>query len=169
MAENHPGRNFSQYQISDAYGKAATLAIAESSFCNTGLWPVNPDIFPDHLFEPAETANIPLLLEDEPQTIPVCHTGISLQPINEVRDSVHPGTSMHRDNSLFHDRSMQTFGDEDDFQNEDRHTQENHQKSLLSVLEDDDGANNDSQPTPPTHVSVATISPLPEATRSGQK
>lgn len=60
----NPGRAVTQYQISGlfapAYAKAATVANAESGFRNTGIWPVNPDIFPDYLFAPAETTNLPL-------------------------------------------------------------------------------------------------------------
>lgn len=57
---NHPGRVVTQYQIcslfTGAYGKAATIHNAQSSFQNTGLYPFNRDIFPQHLFVPSETA-----------------------------------------------------------------------------------------------------------------
>lgn len=60
----HPDRVLSQYQIArlfgQAYSKTAQTAIAESGFLKTGIWPVNPDIFPDHLFSPSETTNIRL-------------------------------------------------------------------------------------------------------------
>ncbi|KAJ8890678.1 hypothetical protein PR048_010187 [Dryococelus australis] len=153
--KNHFGRTVSQYQISKlfsaAYGKAATLVIPESGFQNTGFWPVNPDIFPDHMFGPAETS-IPLPLEDEPQTIPVWS--------QDTQDLLCI--------EIIHYRVIDPC-DEDDIQDEDSHTQENHQKSSFSNLGDDNGANNDSQSAPPMHVSVATISPLPKATTSGQK
>lgn len=47
-----------------AYGKAPTLANAASGFQQTGLW---PDIFPEHLFVPAATTDIP---HYEPSRIP---------------------------------------------------------------------------------------------------
>lgn len=51
------GRAISQLQIAGifrpAYEKAATVANAVSGFKNTGLWPVDPFVFPDHLFEPS--------------------------------------------------------------------------------------------------------------------
>ncbi|XP_039281652.1 uncharacterized protein LOC120350826 [Nilaparvata lugens] len=56
---NHPGRVITVYQIcsifSPAYGKAATILNAEKGFLSTGLYPFNPDIFPDHMFVASET------------------------------------------------------------------------------------------------------------------
>ncbi|XP_069695651.1 uncharacterized protein [Periplaneta americana] len=53
----HPGRVVTQYQIaalfSVAYGKAATNHNALSGFSKTGIWPLNPDVFPDHVFNAA--------------------------------------------------------------------------------------------------------------------
>ncbi|CAG5041985.1 unnamed protein product [Parnassius apollo] len=46
--------------LNKAYGKAATVQTAVNGFQKTGLWPVDPYIFPDYLFEPAETTNIPM-------------------------------------------------------------------------------------------------------------
>ncbi|KAH9642823.1 hypothetical protein HF086_012317 [Spodoptera exigua] len=46
--------------LNKAYGKAATIQTAVNGFQKTGLWPVDPNIFPDYLFEPAETTNIPM-------------------------------------------------------------------------------------------------------------
>ncbi|CAH2007781.1 unnamed protein product [Acanthoscelides obtectus] len=61
---NHPGRVVAALQIgylfNQAYGKTASVQNACNGFKNTGLWPVNPDIFPDHFFEPAETTNMPI-------------------------------------------------------------------------------------------------------------
>lgn len=61
---NHPGRVVTAFQIgylfNQAYGKTASVQNACNGFKSTGLWPVNPDIFPDHFFEPAETTNIPM-------------------------------------------------------------------------------------------------------------
>lgn len=60
----HPGRVVTHFQIgailNKAYGKAATVQTAVNGFQKTGLWPVDPYIFPDYLFEPAETTNIPM-------------------------------------------------------------------------------------------------------------
>ena len=59
--KNHPGRTVTQFQMSSlfgpAYGKAATAANAISGFRATGIVPFNPDIFPDHLYSPAEVSN----------------------------------------------------------------------------------------------------------------
>ena len=57
----HPGRAVTQYQIaalfSEAYGKAATNHNALSGFSKTGIWPLNPDVFPDHVFSAAAITN----------------------------------------------------------------------------------------------------------------
>ncbi|CAG5007898.1 unnamed protein product [Parnassius apollo] len=62
--KSHPGRVVTHFQIgailNKAYGKAATVQTAVNGFQKTGLWPVDPYIFPDYLFEPAETTNIPM-------------------------------------------------------------------------------------------------------------
>lgn len=54
--KNHPGRVVTHLQIgqlfNQAYGKTATVQNACSGFKNTGLWPINPDIFPDYMFHP---------------------------------------------------------------------------------------------------------------------
>ncbi|KAB0790622.1 hypothetical protein PPYR_14936 [Photinus pyralis] len=66
--KSHPGRVVTHLQIGSlfnhAYGETATVQNACNGFKNTGLWPLNPHIFPDHMYEPAETTNIPLPNED---------------------------------------------------------------------------------------------------------
>ncbi|KAH9632846.1 hypothetical protein HF086_013633 [Spodoptera exigua] len=68
--KNHPGRVVTQFQIAglfnEAYGKAATVQNACNGFKSTGIWPLNPEIFPDYMYEPAETTNIPLVDEEAP-------------------------------------------------------------------------------------------------------
>ena len=66
--KNHPGRAVTQFQISSlmnaAYGKAATAGIATSGFRQTGIVPLNPDIFPDHLYAPADVTDQPEASEE---------------------------------------------------------------------------------------------------------
>jgi len=61
--KNHPGRAVTQFQVSGlinvAYGKAATAGIAINGFRQTGIVPFNPDIFPDHLYAPADVTDQP--------------------------------------------------------------------------------------------------------------
>jgi len=68
MVKNHPGRAVTQFQISSlmnaAYGKAATAGIATSGFRQTGIVPLNPDIFPDHLYAPADVTDQPEASEE---------------------------------------------------------------------------------------------------------
>lgn len=68
---NNPGRVVTTYQVcsifSSAYGKAATVINAENGFLHTGLYPFNPDIFPQHLFAPSETTRRIREIEEENQ------------------------------------------------------------------------------------------------------
>lgn len=58
---HHPGRTFTEYQVTeafaDAFGKAATVGIAQSSFEKCGIWPFNADIFTDADYAAAETTD----------------------------------------------------------------------------------------------------------------
>ncbi|KAB0799876.1 hypothetical protein PPYR_07756 [Photinus pyralis] len=55
----NPGRAISIYQVAQLFGaafsRAATMQTAQSGFSKTGIWPFNPDVFPDYLFAPSET------------------------------------------------------------------------------------------------------------------
>lgn len=59
--KQNPGRVVSHFQVGKifkaAYQKAATMNNAEKGFVKTGIYPFNKDIFPDWMFEPAETTN----------------------------------------------------------------------------------------------------------------
>lgn len=61
--KNHPGRAVTQFQISGilnaAYGKAATAGIATNGFRQTGILPLNPDIFPEYMYAPADVTDQP--------------------------------------------------------------------------------------------------------------
>lgn len=82
----NPGRVVTQFQIaslfSAAYCKAAQTSVAQNGFAKTGIWPVNPEIFPDYLFAPAETTNLeenevqPLQQENIPEPIPTTSRAI---------------------------------------------------------------------------------------------
>lgn len=50
-----------------AYEKTATPAIALSGFRSTGIAPFDRDIFPEHLFVPSNTTDIPIRDENEQQ------------------------------------------------------------------------------------------------------
>lgn len=60
---SNDGKPISQMQVAkvfcSAYEKAATVENAASGFRNAGLWPINPDIFPVHLFGPSNTTDQP--------------------------------------------------------------------------------------------------------------
>lgn len=60
----HPGRTFTEYQVTeafaDAFGKAATVGIAQSSFERCGIWPFKADIFNESDYVAAETTDRPM-------------------------------------------------------------------------------------------------------------
>lgn len=58
-----PGRTATQYQVAplftEAYGKEASMKNAISGNKNTGIHPLDEDIFPDHLFPPSLSIDVP--------------------------------------------------------------------------------------------------------------
>ena len=64
----HPGRVFSEFQVSEAvaetFGKAASVSVAVNGFRRCGLWPLNQDIFEEHEFAAALTTDQPLPAAD---------------------------------------------------------------------------------------------------------
>lgn len=60
---NHPGRPVTIYQIArlfkGAFACAAVMQTALKGFEKTGIFPFNRSIFPDHLFDPADTTDRP--------------------------------------------------------------------------------------------------------------
>ena len=65
----HPGRPVTMFQICQlfgkAFGQAATVGNAVKGFRKTGLFPVNPLVFNDSEFEPANVTDKLNLTEDE--------------------------------------------------------------------------------------------------------
>ncbi|KAL1446005.1 hypothetical protein WDU94_012268 [Cyamophila willieti] len=72
---NHPGRAVSIYEVAElfskAFSKAATIDNAVNGFLKTGLHPVNRNVFPDHLYAPAETTERELSSAMSPPAMPV--------------------------------------------------------------------------------------------------
>lgn len=71
----NPGRPVTIYQVaqlfSQAYEKTATPAIAFSGFRATGIVPFNKNIFPEHMFLPSATTDVPMLSESSDQNVPI--------------------------------------------------------------------------------------------------
>lgn len=59
--KSNPGRTVTHFQVGgilkEAYNKAATIENAVKAFSKTGIYPLNKDIFPDWMFQPAEVTN----------------------------------------------------------------------------------------------------------------
>ena len=68
----HPGRAVTMFQISQlfglAYGKAASVSCAVNGFRKSGIFPLNPLVFNDADFEPAEVTDRPAPADDGPNT-----------------------------------------------------------------------------------------------------
>lgn len=66
---NNPGKVVTLYNIGELFGKAyiraATAANAVSGFKKTGICPCDPHVFPDDVFAPADTTDLPPPGEDE--------------------------------------------------------------------------------------------------------
>jgi hypothetical protein len=60
----HPERVVSIKQVAKLYGaafmKAASVETAVNGFRHTGIFPLDPNIFPNWIFQPSETTNRPL-------------------------------------------------------------------------------------------------------------
>lgn len=54
----HVGKQITQYDVvallAEAYGRAATVGVAENAFKASGIWPVNRHVFKDHHFAASE-------------------------------------------------------------------------------------------------------------------
>lgn len=60
----HPGRPITINQVGKLFGaafmKAASMETAVNAFKKTGIFPLDPNVFPDWMFQPAETTERPL-------------------------------------------------------------------------------------------------------------
>lgn len=67
--KNHSGRTIGLYQVAEifgrAYGNAASVQNLTGGFEKTGICPLNPDIFLDHLYLPSKTTENDISPEDE--------------------------------------------------------------------------------------------------------
>lgn len=82
--KNHPGRTVGLYQVANIFGLAYTNAASvrniTSGFEKTGIYPFNPNIFPEDLFLPSEvTENV--LNNDEP--VASCTSQVDENLIND--------------------------------------------------------------------------------------
>lgn len=68
----HPGRAVTIHQVAKLYGtaflRAASMNTAVNGFKQTGIYPFNRNIFPEHLFAPSETTDRPRLETNRPET-----------------------------------------------------------------------------------------------------
>lgn len=79
--KQHPGRIVTDRQVAELYGKAyvkaATMQTAMNGFKSTGIFPLDPDVFPDHLFAPSLTTERPV------EVVQPVETGDAQRPVAE--------------------------------------------------------------------------------------
>ncbi|KAJ8980866.1 hypothetical protein NQ317_008925 [Molorchus minor] len=82
--QQHPGRPVTIAQIGKLFGtaymKAASVQTAVNGFRKTGIHPLNPEIFPDWMYEPAETTNRPIDAHDRDQENNISLSQVQLSP-----------------------------------------------------------------------------------------
>ncbi|XP_056647226.1 tigger transposable element-derived protein 1-like [Diorhabda sublineata] len=90
---NNPGKVITLYQVGELFGnafkRAANAQNAINGFKATGIYPYNPDVFPEELFKPAETTD--RLPEDERPNTP--QSVLLENRFNEINQFPQPGPS----------------------------------------------------------------------------
>lgn len=96
------GRAISQLQLAGifrpAYEKAATLENAASGFKNTGLWPLDPNVFPEYLYAPSSVTDQNILSTEATSD---AHPTEGIADASDV-EKVRP-TERHTNNNLKED------------------------------------------------------------------
>lgn len=84
----HPGRCVTIYYdiatlFNAAFTRAAVMVTAINGFRKTGIFPFNPDIFPDHLFAPSLTTDQPMPLDQNSTVLQQNYTAVDSAPVND--------------------------------------------------------------------------------------
>lgn len=106
----HPGRTVGLYQVASifgrAYGSVASVGNITSGFEKTGIYPLNPHVFPDHLFLPSEVTEnvIEMEMDDEGHEKEAdkefTRTADQLQPdLEDIAGPSSSTTAQHKINS----------------------------------------------------------------------
>lgn len=97
--KNHPGRTVTHFQVAEifnpAYMKAATVKNATSGFSATGICPLNPNIFPEWMFSPADVTDIP-------------NERVNQNQLDDEIISTQPGSSSNLDRNNNDNKSHET-------------------------------------------------------------
>lgn len=91
----HPGRAVTIHQVSKLFGaaflRAANMQTAVNGFKETGIYPFNRNIFPEHLYAPSNTTDIPISSEVNVAAIEQVSSG----DISQVKNAGTQQTSLN--------------------------------------------------------------------------
>jgi hypothetical protein len=100
---DHPGKSFTIYNIADTVGKAYPRAFTPSNiihgFRDTGIFPLDMDVYPDDRFAPSLVTDQPLMhekrtVEDSPDAVPADPvlnvTPAAVTPVATVEATISP-------------------------------------------------------------------------------
>ena len=70
----HPGRRVTIYEVGELFGeafvKSAVMHTAINGFRKSGIYPLNPEVFPEWMFAPSETTERELNIQEDASTTP---------------------------------------------------------------------------------------------------
>ena len=121
---NYPGKVITIYQLGAlfgaAYRRSASTSTTINGFAKTGIYPLNPDIFPEHMFAPAETTDKPMPRVDptpgtsdsnddtEQTTDPESNNQITPDPLLAVHIPIALPTAVRQGSSAIVTPNLQT-------------------------------------------------------------
>lgn len=187
----HPGRAVTMYQVSQlfgsAYAKAASVSTAINGFRKSGLFPVNPDVYHESEFLPADITEIPhpeiqdssMVSEDsnaeDTNNRPTVNANSAFQNFSNPSDGIPSNLLDTASANSLNDVLNKPLDSNPFPSNKNQEVQINppsdipgcsRQKEVVGSGQCNDYSNNDCNR--PCYVSVEDISPLPKRSLTSQ-